>query len=101
MQKLFSAVFATQLQRRVPTEAARRVVAFARLRCAWHEEHRALAEYSAPKGVWAHMDLAAEARLKTPRPQNIDAEMDEDVEHVREFTRDQVRSMNLHEDNIS
>ena len=59
----------SQLARRMPAEAARRILAFSDLRCAWHGEQCTLAEFCAylARDVVAHVDLAAEARVK-PRP---------------------------------
>ena len=37
----------SQLARRMPAEAARRILAFCDLRCAWHEEQCTLAEFCA------------------------------------------------------
>ena len=58
-----------QLARRMPVEAARRILAFSDHRCRWHEEQCTLAEFCAyvARDVLAHVDLAAEARVK-PRP---------------------------------
>ena len=59
----------SQLARRMPVEAARRILAFSNHHCRWHEEQCTLAEFCAYKArdILAHVDLAAEARVK-PRP---------------------------------
>ena len=59
----------SQLSRRMPVEAARRILAFSNHHCRWHEEQCTLAEFCAyvARNVLAHVDLAAEARVK-PRP---------------------------------
>ena len=73
-------------------EAARRILAFSDLRCAWHEEQCTLAEFCAyaARDVVAHVDLAAEARVK-PRPAKpADLEADEDSASDAEGTKGRV-----------
>ena len=50
----------SQLARRLPAEAERRILAFSDLRCAWHEEQCTLAEFCAyvARDVVAHVDLS-------------------------------------------
>ncbi len=59
----------SRLGRRMPVEATRRILAFSNHHCRWHEEQCTLAEFCAyvARDVLAHVDLAAEARVK-PRP---------------------------------
>ena len=59
----------SKLARRMPVEASRRILAFSNHLCQWHEEQCTLAEFCAhvARDVLAHVDLAAEARVK-PRP---------------------------------
>ena len=58
-----------QLQRAMSAEGMRVILAFLGLPCRWHDEQCALAEFSAyvSRDVMAHVDLAADARVKKPR----------------------------------
>ena len=55
-----------ELKRRMPTEPLRIVLQFCGVPCSWHNEQCTLAEFSAyiARDVMAHIDLAAEARVK-------------------------------------
>ena len=82
----------SQLARRMPAEAARRILVFSDLCCAWHEEQCTLAEFCAylARDVVAHVDLAAEARVK-PRPAKpAELEADEDSASDAEDTKGRV-----------
>jgi hypothetical protein len=58
-----------QLHRIMPMQGARLILAFLDLPSKWHDEQCSLAEFSAfvARDVIAHIDLAAEARVKKPR----------------------------------
>ena len=62
-----------ELNRRPPGHGMRIILEFLQLPCRWHKEQCTLAEFSAyvARDVTAHIDLAAEARVKEPqKPQN-------------------------------
>ncbi len=54
------------LRRTMAAEGIRRILAFADMQCSWHIEQWSLAEYCAfvARDVVAHIELAAEARVK-------------------------------------
>ena len=70
-----------QLRRTMPLHAARSILAFCGLVCAFHPEQCTLAEFCAyiVRDVISHMELAAEARIKKPN-YNADAGTIDDVE---------------------
>ena len=75
--------FATsRLRRTMPLEAMRQILAFCDQHHAWHDEQCSLAEFCANLAidVVAHIDLAAEARVKPPKKKNEHAEADEDAD---------------------
>ena len=81
------AFIAQRLHRTMPSEAARRILAFCGMACKWHGEQCTLAEFCAyvARDVIAHIELAAEARTKpaAARAENAesDAASDSDSEH--------------------
>ena len=81
-KKLLRMVAVAKLQRTMPAEAMRRILAFCDQSHAWHDEQCTLAEFCAyiAVDVAAHLDLAAEARVKPPTKKKDDAEVDEDTD---------------------
>ena len=69
-----------RLERTMPAEATRCILAFCDRRSKWHPEQPTLAEFSAhvARDVIAHVELAAEARIKKPRKTAEDACSDRD-----------------------
>ena len=66
----------TNMCRRQPNKAIRRILAFTGHICKWHPEQLTLAEYSAfvVRDVLAHIELAATAKVKeAPKKDNRDA----------------------------
>ena len=67
-----------RLHKNMCAQGARFILAFLGFPCKWHEEQCTLAEYCAyvARDVVAHIDLAAEARVKKPRraPEHADSE---------------------------
>ena len=57
------------LQQTMPAQGVRVILAFLGLPCKWHDEQCTLAEFSAyiARDVIAHIDLAAEAKVKKPK----------------------------------
>ena len=83
-------LFFTCLRRSPPGHAIRTILAFRGLPCKWHEEQCSVAEFAAyiSRDVMAHVDLAAEARVKKPRQQLQPDESDSEVEdHTTERKR--------------
>jgi len=82
-------LFATTLQRRSPSEGIQRILAFAGHVCKWHPEQLTLAEFSAfaVRDVIAHIDLAAEAKVKqkqsTKDLHNVESDLDSGEEVPR------------------
>ena len=76
----------TATRRRIPSHAIRAILLFLDLPCAQHPEQCTLAEFSAyvVRDVMSHVELAAEARVKKPRPQltseGVISESDTDVD---------------------
>ena len=66
VKQLLVRLFATTLQRSRPAEGIRRILAFSGHICKWHPEQLTLAEFSAfaVRDVIAHLELAAEAKVK-------------------------------------
>ena len=64
------------LQRTMPAQGMRLILAYLGLPSKWHDEQCTLAEFSAHlvRDVIAHIDLAAEARVKKPKRPNQDAD---------------------------
>ena len=75
-------LYLKRLQRSPPGHAVRTILAFLGLPCKWHEEQCTVAEFTAfiARDVLAHIDLAAEARVKKPRQQLQPDESDSEVE---------------------
>ena len=63
-------VFRNKLARTLPSEPVRQILGFSEIAFSWHDEQFTLAEYSAyiVRDVAAHIDLAAEARIKDNQP---------------------------------
>ena len=68
-------IFMKSLARTLPSEALRTILSFSGMTFAWHDEQCTLAEYSAHivRDVAAHIDLAAEARIKEKGPKSASA----------------------------
>ena len=66
VKNLLMTSFTTRLQRSAPAHGVRTILAFLGMPCRWHDEQCTLAEFSAyiVRDVMAHVDLAAEARVK-------------------------------------
>ena len=81
--------------RKMPAHALWLPLAFSGLICSWHEEQCTLAEYCAYKArdVLAHMDLAAEARVKPPVKKNVALDVDEDGDSDGEDDRRQAKAL--------
>ena len=78
-------VFMKSLARTLPSEALRTILRLSDINSSWHDEQCTLAEYSAQivRDVAAHIDLAAEARIKekgnpSESAGNADAQVDSD-----------------------
>ena len=79
IKRLFREFCRSRLQRTMPAQGLRVILAFLGFLSKWHPEQCTLAEFSAfvARDVIAHVDLAAEARVKKPtRPRE-----DSDSEH--------------------
>ena len=74
--------FISRLQRSAPIHGVRTVLAFRGMPCRWHDEQCTLAELSAfiVRDVMAHVELAAEARIKKPDKLLDDAESEHESE---------------------
>ena len=87
-KRLLRVVAVKKLQRTMPAEALRRILAFSAQSHAWHDEQCTLAEFCAhiAADVVAHIELAAEARTKPPTEKKDDAEIVEDTDSEAEAT---------------
>ena len=76
-------LFLTRLRRSAPGHGVRIILAFAGFSCRWHEEQCTVAEFAAhiARDVVAHIDLAAEARVKKPKLPLQHDESDSEVEN--------------------
>ena len=78
-------LYFTRLRRSPPGHGIRIILVFMELPCKWHEEQCTVAKFAAyiSRDVMAHMDLAAEARVKKPRkqlqPDESDSEFEDDI----------------------
>ena len=72
--------------RTLAAEPLRRILAFADHVCYMHEEQCTLAEYASlvARDVMAHLDLAAEARKKDPKPKDLQANAQSEDEQSEE-----------------
>ena len=86
LKKILRAVAVGKLGRTMPAEAMRQILAFCDQPHGWHDEQCTLAEFCAhiAVNVVAHIDLAAEARVKPPKTKGDDAEADEDTDSETE-----------------
>ena len=77
MEKLLRAQVASTLRRTMPAQALRQISAFCYRPHAWHDEQCTLAEFCAyiAVDVIAHVELAAEARVKAPVTKKNDLEV--------------------------
>ena len=68
VRDLLVTLYAARFRRSAPAHGLRTIMAFLGKPCKWHEEQCTLAEFSAyiARDVMAHVDLAAEARVKQP-----------------------------------
>ena len=89
MKKILRTVVAAKLQRTMPAQAMRQILAFCDQPHSWHDEQCTLAEFCAYiiRDVMAHVDLAAEARVKPPMTKMDDAVADEDTDSETEAER--------------
>ena len=69
MKRILRTVAVVTLKRTMPAEAMRQILNFCAQSHAWHDEQCTLSEFCAyiAVDVVAHIDLAAEARVKPPR----------------------------------
>ena len=89
MKRILRTAAVVKLKRTMPAEAMRQILAFCDQPHCWHDEQCSLAEFCAyiAVDVVAHIDLAAEARVKPPMTQRDDAEADEDTDSETEAER--------------
>jgi len=82
VNNLLTTFFTTRLQRSAPAHGVRTILAFLGMPCRWHDEQCTLAEFSAyiVRDVMAHVDLAAEARVKKSDQPLDDAESEHESE---------------------
>ena len=89
MKRILRTVAMVTLKRTMPAEAMRQILNFCGQPHAWHDEQCTLAEFCAyiAVDVVAHIDLAAEARVKPPTRKMDDAETDEDTDSEADAER--------------
>ena len=82
VRSLLRAICARRMQRTMPMHGTRLILAFLGIPCRWHGEQCTLAEFSAyiARDVTAHIDLAAEARIRKPKKKVEDADSDDTSE---------------------
>ena len=82
MKRILRTVAVVTLKRTMPAEAMRQILNFCGQPHAWHDEQCTLSEFCAHMAVdvVAHIDLAAEARVKPPTTKADDVEADEDTD---------------------
>jgi len=70
------------LQRTMPFNATRTILAFSGCMCSWHDEQCTLAEFCAyiARDVISHIELAAEAKIKRSLSTNLEDAVDEDAD---------------------
>ena len=85
VKNLLMTFFTTRLQRSAPSHGVRTILSFLGIPCTWHDEQCTLAELSAyiARDVMAHVELAAEARVKKLDKPLDDAESESVVEPSR------------------
>ena len=85
VRQLLVTFYTTRLRRSPPCHGVRTIMAFLGMPCRWHEEQCTLAEFSAyiARDVVAHIDLAAEARVKKPSKPLDDAESEDESDDDR------------------
>ena len=88
-------VFTKTLRRSQPVEGIRLILAFSGHVCKWHPEQLTLAEYCAfaARDVIAHLELAAEAKVKqAPKKdaQTAASDVDSDEEAARTRVREEL-----------
>ena len=69
VRSILVTLYKTDVRRSAPGHGIRLILAFMDLPCKWHGEQCTVAEYGAyiARDVLAHIDLAAEARIKKPK----------------------------------
>ena len=82
VNNLLMTTFTSRLQRSAPIHGVRTILAFLGMPCRCHDEQCTLAEFSAyiVRDVMAHVELAAEARVKKPAKPVDDAEPEHESE---------------------
>ena len=82
VRNVLEMLYLTRLRRSPPGQGVRIILAFLGLPCKWHEEQCTVAEFTAyvSRDVLAHIDLAAEARVKKPSKQLQPDETDSEIE---------------------
>ena len=82
VRELLMTFYTTHLRRSPPAHGVRTILAFLDKPCRWHDEQCTLAEFSANivRDVMAHVDLAAEARVKKSEKPLDDAESEHESE---------------------
>ena len=85
VRKVLRMIYLMRLRRTPPFQGIRIILAFLALPCKWHEEQCTVAEFTAywSRDVLAHIDLAAEARVKKPskplQPDQTDSDIEDDL----------------------
>ena len=76
VRELLMSFYTTRLRRSPPAHGVRTILAFLDKPCRWHDEQCTVAEFAAyiARDVLAHLDLAAEARVKVPVKSQNDEE---------------------------
>ena len=83
--KVLRMIYLMRLRRTPHFQGIRIILAFLALPCKWHEEQCTVAEFTAywSRDVLAHIDLAAEARVKKPsktlQPDETDSDIEDDL----------------------
>ena len=98
VRSLLVSLYKTDFGRSAPGHGIRLILAFMDLPCKWHEEQCTVAEYGAyiARDVLAHIDLAAEARIKKPKKQVQNDESDSEVEdELNERTRPAIELVDM------
>ena len=89
MKRILRTIAKVKLKRTMPAEAMRQILTFCDQSHGWHDEQCTLAELFAyiAVDIVAHIDLAAEARVKPPMKKKEDAEADEDSDSETDAIR--------------
>ena len=88
------------LRRTMAAEGIRRILAFAGMRCSWHSEQCTLAEHCAfvARDVLAHMELAAQARVKEGQrllSKKSEEDIEDDEDAANEDAKEKLPSIHI------